>query len=215
MRMNEVILAYSWLPRQLPPGLRARWRARLSPARALRLSVDPRAQSRTLLGVALACRLLSAASGRSVEPRALRYTRRGKPHVPGLPEFSIAHAGGWVACALASAGAVGIDIEPLARRAALPHWRSVFDADELAAAHSARAALSIWTTKEAVLKAAGAAFADLPQVSVRGRRVRFGGLRWHCRAPRLAPGMVARLVTAQPVARLRRLSVPAAVALAT
>ena len=212
--MNQVILAYSWLPRQLPAGLRAQWRERLSPARARRLSTNTRAQSQTLLGVALACRLLTAASGRRVEPRDLHYSANGKPHVPDLPEFSIAHAGAWVLCALASAGAVGVDVEPLVTAAALPRWHRVFDARERAAAGTPRAALAIWTAKEAVLKAADATLAELAQVRVRGRRVEFRGRRWHCRAPRIAPRVIARLVTRQPVTRLLMRPVPLAAALA-
>jgi phosphopantetheinyl transferase len=210
---NQVILAYSRLPRQLPAALRARWRARLDPLRAARLSADARAQSQSLLGVALACRLLSGASGRRIEPAELRYSAQGKPQVPGLPQFSIAHAGVWVLCALSSAGAVGIDVEPLASRAALPRWLRVFDSHERAAARSARAALSIWATKEAALKAAGAAFAELAQVRVRGRRVEFRARRWYCRAPHVAPRMIARLVTEQPVTRLVMHAVAAAEAL--
>jgi 4'-phosphopantetheinyl transferase len=202
MRMNQVILAYSRLPRQLPAAVRARWRARLTPARALRLSTDARAQSQSLLGVALACRLLSRASGRRVEPAELRYTKSGKPHAAGLPQFSIAHAGAWVLCAVSSDGAVGVDIEPLVARTKLPRWLTVFDSKERAAARSARTALSIWTTKEAALKAAGAPFGELPQVRVRGRQVEFHGRRWHTRAPRVAPRMIARLVTERPVTRL-------------
>jgi len=212
--MNEVILAYSRLPRQLPAALRARWRARLAPARALRLSADPDAQARSLLGIALACTVLGHASERRIEPRALRYTPLGKPHAPGLPAFSIAHAGPWVVCALASVGDVGVDIEMLTRSQSLPSWRHVFDAGELAAARSPRGALAIWTAKEAVLKAAGAGFAELRQVRVRGRELRFRGQRWHCRTPRVAPGTIARLATSLPVARLRYMAVPAAVALA-
>lgn len=215
MRMNQVILAYSRLPRQLPAALRARWRARLVPARALRLPADTRAQSLSLLGVALACRLLSTASGRRVGPGELRYTSNGKPHAPGLPEFSITHAGNWVLCALASDGAVGVDIEPLATRAALPRWLTVFDAQEREAARSSpRAALSIWTAKEAVIKAAGATLAELSQVRVRARRVEFRGRRWHCRAPSVAPRMITRLVTARPVTRLRLRAMPAEAVLA-
>lgn len=213
--MNEVILAYSRLPRQLPAELRARWRARLSPARALRLSRDPDVQARSLLGIALACRLLGAASGARIEPKVLCYTRLGKPHAPGLPQFSIAHAGEWVVCALAGSGDVGVDIEPLARAESLPAWTSVFDAEEREAARSTRAALAIWTAKEATLKAAGAGFAELSQVRVRGRELQFRGRQWHSRAPRFTSGMIARLVTSRPVARLRAVAVPAAVALAT
>ena len=206
--MNRVILAYSHLPRQLPAAWRARWRARLALGRALRLSADARVQSRTLLGVALACRVLGAASGRVVEPRELRYSAAGKPQAPGLPEFSIAHSGAHVLCALASRGAVGVDIEAIVGRGELPLWQQVFDAQERAAARSVRAALGIWTAKEAVLKAAGAARAELAQVRVRGRRADFRSRRWYCRAPRLGAGLVVRLATSQPVTRLRVLAVP-------
>ena len=215
MRMNRVILAYSRLHGQLPAAVRARWRARLTPAHALRLSKDPHAQSRTLLGVALACRLLSAAGGRKVEPHELRYTRHGRPQAPGLPDFSVAHAGAWVVCALASGGPVGVDIEPIVSRAALPAWQGAFDTTELAAARSPRRALAIWTAKEATLKAAGGTLAGLAQVRVRGQRVEFRGRRWYCRAPRLTPGTVTRVVTARPVTRLMREAVPASVALAS
>ena len=92
------------------------------------------------------------------------YTANGKPHAAGLPQFSIAHAGAWVLCALASDGAVGVDVEALAPSAALPRWLAVFDQEERAAARTARAALSIWTAKEATLKAAGARFGELAQV---------------------------------------------------
>jgi phosphopantetheinyl transferase len=81
-------------------------------------------------------------------------------------------------------------------------------------AHSARAALALWTCKEAVLKAAGGKLAELPAVRVRGRQVEFRGQFWHCRAPRLAPRVIACLATAQPVTRLRvRALSPAALSL--
>jgi 4'-phosphopantetheinyl transferase len=200
--MNHVILPYSRLPRQLTADLRARWRARLPYGRALQLSAEPRAQSRTLLGIALACRTLSAAAGREVHPGELRYSAQGKPQVPGLPEFSIAHAGAWVLCAVASAGAVGVDVEPVVAASRLLRWTRIFDATERAAMRSTRAALATWTAKEAVLKAAGATLADLPWARVRGAHVEFRGQRWYRLEPRLSARVVACLVTARPVARL-------------
>ena len=213
--MNEVILAYSRLPRQLPAGLRALWRARLTPARALRLSADPGAQARSLLGIALACTLLGDASGRRIEPRALRYTPFGqaaRARAAGV-QHRARRSNGWCARSRASGTWASTSSRWRGRRR-LPRWRHVFDAEELAAARSPRMALAIWTAKEAVLKAAGAGFAELPQVRVRGRELRFRGRRWHCRAPRVAPGTIARLVTSRPVARLRYRAVPAALALA-
>lgn len=213
--MNHVILTYSRLPRQLTVVMRTRWRARLSYGRALHLSAEPRAQSQTLLGVALACRSLSAVAGREVQPGELRYTKNGKPLAPGLPEFSIAHAGAWVLCALASTGAVGVDVEPLVVASRLPRWTQAFDAVERAAASSPRAALATWTAKEAVLKAAGASFAELSRARVRGAHVEFRGQRWHRLEPRLTPCIVACLVTARPVTHLSLRAVPLATALAT
>jgi phosphopantetheinyl transferase len=113
-----------------------------------------------------------------------------------------------VLCALASEGEVGVDVEPLAAQQSLPRWSQVFDAQERAAARTPRAALAIWTAKEAALKAAGATLADAPGVRVRGRSVEFRGRRWHCRRPRLAPRAVVSLVTELAVARLEVLPLP-------
>jgi phosphopantetheinyl transferase len=212
--MNRVILAYSQLRGDLPPAVRARLRAQLPYARALRLSGDAVRQSHSLLGLALACRLLSAVAGRTVRAQELRFTRAGKPYLPGQADFSIAHAGEWVLCALAGDGAIGIDAESWQRDVLLPRWRLAFDAPERAAARSARAALAIWTAKEATIKAAGVTLAELPQVRVRGRRLEFRGRRWYCRAPRIAPRLVVRLVTALPATRLLLRAVPVAAALA-
>jgi len=206
--MNRVILAYSRLSRQLPAALAAQWRARLGGACAVRLRGDAQMQAQTITGVALACRMLSAVAGREIAASELQYTPRGKPHAQGLPEFSIAHAGSWVLCALASEGAVGVDVEPLVARHSLPRWSQVFDVQERAAARTARAALAIWTAKEAALKAAGATLAEAPWVRVRGRRVDFRGRGWHCRRPRLAPRVLVSLVTALPAARVVLLRMP-------
>ncbi len=200
--MNRVILAYSRLPRQLPATLAAQWRARLEGACVARVRGDARSQAQTIAGVTLVCRLLGAVAGRDVASSELQYTPRGKPHAPGLPEFSIAHAGSWVLCAVASEGAVGVDVEPLVARQSLPRWSQVFDGQERAAACTPRAALAIWTTKEAALKAAGATLAEALRVRVRGRRVEFRGCQWQCRRPALAPRLMVSLVAALPIARL-------------
>jgi 4'-phosphopantetheinyl transferase len=213
--MNRVILAYSRLTRQLPAALAAQWRARLGDACVARLRGDARTQAQTIAGVALACRLLSAASGREVATTELQYTPRGKPHAPGLPGFSIAHAGSWVLCALASEGAVGVDVEPLVARQSLPRWSQVFDAHERSAARTVRAALAIWTAKEATLKAAGATLAEALRVRVRGQRVEFRGMQWHCRRPTLAPRVMVSLVAALPITRVDLLALPSGQVLRT
>jgi 4'-phosphopantetheinyl transferase len=195
-RMNRVILAYSQLQGALPAAQRERLRAQWPYSRRLRMSVDAHRQSQTHLGLALACRLLGAVSGGRIEPSALRFARTGKPYVPGCPDFSIAHAGDWVLCALAADGAVGIDVE------------------ERAAAPAEAAALGIWVAKEATLKAAGATLSELAGVRLHGRRIGFRGRHWYLRSPRLAAGLLVRVVTARPVTQLELRAVPLAAALA-
>src|SRR5258708_17698084 len=166
--MNRVILAYSQLQGALPAATRERLGAQLRYARRLRMALDASRQSQTVLGFALACRLLGAAAGEAVEPARLRFARSGKPYVPGHPDFSIAHAGDWVLCALAADGNVGIDV------------------GANASARANQAAPAIWAAQEATIKAARASLAELAQVQVQGRRIGFRGPRWDCRTPRLA-----------------------------
>ncbi|HEX9474570.1 MAG TPA: hypothetical protein VF931_10280 [Steroidobacteraceae bacterium] len=194
--MNRVILAYSQLQGALPAAQRERLRAQLPYARRLRMALDASRQSQTFLGFALACRLLGAAAGEAVEPARLRFARSGKPYVPGHPDFSIAHAGDWVLCALAADGNVGIDVEANA------------------SARANQAALAIWAAQEATIKAAGASLAELAQVQVQGRRIGFRGRRWYCRTPRLPAHLVVRLVTERPVTQLLLRAVSPAAALA-
>lgn len=198
--MNRVILAYSQLQGALPAAQRERLRAQLPYARRLRLPIDAGRQSQTFLGLALACRLLGAAAGRPVAPAELRFARSGKPCVPGCPEFSIAHAGDWVLCALAADGPIGIDVEATAT------------------AGSNEAALATWAAREATIKAAGATLAELAQVQVHGRRIRFRGRRWYCRTPRLPERppvrLVVRVVTERPITQLLMRAIAPAAALA-
>ena len=111
--------------------------------------------------------LLSAVG--AAAPRDWRFvlTPTGKPRLDradGWPDlkFSLSHARGVVACAVACALEVGVDIEPLtrvadARTLARAHF-SAAEADGLEAmTKDARhtAFLHLWTLKEAYLKATG------------------------------------------------------------
>jgi len=187
--LNGVEVSCAYLPRPLSAATRTRLRAQLSYGRRLRASGSPRMQSQSLVGVALACELLTRLRQRPMRPWQLRYTVEGKPYVPGFPEFSIAHSGAWVVCALAGVGKIGIDVEavPVGAR---------------------RAELAAWTLKEATLKAAGARLQSLPQVQLRGRRVHFQDQRWYCRAPTLSAGTIVRVVSSVPITRLRMRRIP-------
>ena len=194
--MNRVILASSQLQGALPAAQRERLRAQLPYARKMRMSMDASRQSQTFLGLALACRLLGAVNGGPIQPSALRFAREGKPYVPGGPDFSIAHTGEWVLCALADDGTVGIDVE------------------ESSPTHADPAALALWAAKEATVKAAGATLAELARVRIHGRRIGFRGRRWYLSSPRLDADLLVRVVTERPVTQLLLRAVPVAVALA-
>jgi len=189
-----VILAYSSFPGQLPAAQRRRLAAELPHARRSRLGSYGPAHSQSLLGIALACQLLTRACNRPVSARQLRFPYGGKPYGRGLPDFSITHTGSWVACAVATAGRVGLDLEIL-DGGILPAFSYCFDPQELQQATDARAALGIWCAKEATLKAAGATLAELRAVSVRGDAAQFRQQRWWVHAPPVPPQLTCRLVT--------------------
>ncbi|MGW1773502.1 4'-phosphopantetheinyl transferase superfamily protein [Streptomyces sp. NPDC002104] len=86
-------------------------------------------------------------------------TGHGRPYLPGRPGLglSMSHADGLVAAAVAP-GAVGIDVEPSARRPGPPHMlRRFLPESELREAASrtdpGSALLRSWVRREAVLKA--------------------------------------------------------------
>lgn len=188
--MNAISVACARLPAPLPAPIRAQLRAQLPYARRLLISAAPQRQSQSLLGVALACELLTRITRRRLRPAQLRYTAYGKPYAPGFPEFSISHAGDWVVCATASAGTIGIDIEMLA-------------------AGRSAGSLGAWAAREATLKAAGAALHELSRVHGGGRLLCFRGRRWYGHAPRLTPDTVLRVVSSRPMTRFRMQQRPA------
>lgn len=89
----------------------------------------------------------------------LRVRIAGSPAV--VPRVSLARAGGRLALAVTAAGPVGIDVESLADLARAPLDAVALSPAEagtlapLRPAVTAEALANIWTTKEAVLKAAG------------------------------------------------------------
>ncbi len=104
----------------------------------------------------------------------------GKPQLTGaLREwhFSLSHSGGWALLALAQGQPVGVDLEwPRPRRRLLAMAQRFFTAAEADALHSLaeeerlRAFYSLWTAKEAVLKAAGVGI---------GFGLAKAGMAWH------------------------------------
>lgn len=171
------------VPTSLPTGAVTRWLDALPEmfrsTLASRLSKAVGMETLTglaLLGsMSLACRLPPL--------DRLRRTNRGKPWFPGGPHFSITHSGGFAACAVAPRGlTIGIDLEPV-NRAGIEAIRAVANVEERDSLDSSSiTATELWTAKEAVLKAAGAALADICRVSVDHDRARFAGVDYYVRS---------------------------------
>jgi 4'-phosphopantetheinyl transferase len=112
--------------------------------------------SRALLRIAL-----EDWTGRPAARHVLHKLPSGKPHCVDGPAISVTHCRGLVACALAAAGSIGVDVErPAAVRDTDAIARDYFAVDECAwiAAEPSRFYM-LWVLKEAYLKAHGVGLA--------------------------------------------------------
>ena len=196
-------LHYATVPAQPWAALERAWlpllpEARRQAVRRLRVAADRNA---SLLGIAL---LAAALRGRGVVLAAgkLVYPARGKPRLRAGPDFSIAHAGGLVGCALGDSGCVGLDLE--ARSAVRPEQlRLMLDAAERERlARGGLAPSDAWVMKEAVVKAAGLGLAAVPRVRLRARSAVLDGRVFRLRPLALAAGQAAWLAHDAPRLRL-------------
>jgi 4'-phosphopantetheinyl transferase len=152
----------------------------------------------------------------SVDPRAWIFTTGpyGRPEVSvpaGVPalRFSLTHTDGLVAVAVTTESDIGIDAEPIGRRASnIDIARRYFAAEEayaleaLAPADRQRGFLDYWTLKEAYIKAIGVGLAT-PLDSFAIQRRTPPGIRflrgqddpaaWHLAQPVLSEAHVAAL----------------------
>jgi len=176
------------------------------------LSRSGSAAQASLAGVALALRALARLLGRSVAPGEIVFapgekpclasqpaceaaaagalrTVRSAPHPQG-PDFSIAHAGPWVACAAFSGGRVGLDVEM-----------------------GTDARIADWVVREAALKATGAGLRAAREVRALewgARAAWWRGERWHLERLDLFPGASACVLTSSAPATVEACAVPLA-----
>lgn len=188
---RRMLLHHALVPAELDPSLEARWLASLPARRAASLARLRSAADRiaTLLGMALLADCARAAGLAPPSAGEIVMPARGKPRWIEGADFSISHSGGRVACALAPRGVtVGLDIEA----AGTVTWRDlrlVTHATERERfATAGLDATSLWTSKEAVVKAAGAGLAAMREVEASRASAAFRGRRFLLRRPRFARG---------------------------
>lgn len=150
--------------------LAAAWRALLAPderVREQRFHFD--ADRRTHLAARAALRSVLSRHAPAVEPADWCFSLgpHGKPAVDAAHgdaaalQFNLSHTRGCVVLALSRAGAVGVDVEPLARQVDLGVADRFFSVAETAALHALPPArqmdrfVALWTLKESYIKALG------------------------------------------------------------
>ena len=182
---QNLILYQTDLRGQWPQGPARAFAARLPYARRLALSSGSAAAHASLAGIALALRALTRLLGRCVHPGEMLFAQGEKPRLApdierATADFSISHAGPWVACAALARGRIGLDLE--------------MGTDER---------ITDWVLREAALKASGEglrALHEMQDVSVHGGRLSWRGELWHVRRPAGFAGASACIVSSDEIA---------------
>jgi 4'-phosphopantetheinyl transferase len=137
----------------------------------------------------------------------IRVDGRGRPFLPGGPDFNLSHSGEVTICAVGGGCTVGVDVERI-RPVEIEPFSGCFSADEWRLLASARDPLEAffryWTIKESVLKADGRGLGvPMREVRVFGREAELEGRRWYIFPPRVGPGHVAHLAVDREPAEVR------------
>lgn len=181
--MNPAILAYVALPGQFSPVFAERLRAGVPYGRRMRLPADSAMAGASLLGIALARRLLGEVHGLPAESVTLRFPYRAKPYCAQGADFSISHSAGWLAALVSAGTRVGLDIE------AQPALPGAFPSRDL----------GDWTAREAMLKACGAGLDRLSEVQVGDDYCLWQQQHWLLIRPSAPPGVHSAIVSEQPL----------------
>ncbi len=158
-------------------------------------------------GRRLAAAALGELLGREVAPAELRAHPGGKPQLAAGPDFSISHAGSWVAAVATTEGQIGLDIET----GDADRWslRGVCDAVELAVL-AVQGAAAMWVAKEAALKAWGLSVREAPRVRVRGAMAHLDGATLHLQPLAQFAGARACVATSAPPSPIEFRELPCA-----
>lgn len=123
----------------------------------------------------------------------------GRPYLSETVDFNLTHSGGYVACALAAAGKVGVDIEKIAS-IDIEDFVLCLTAEEFLiiqnSAEPIKKFYECWTIKESVLKADGRGLSiPMTKVKLQGKKAKLFANIWFFRRLDFAPGYVCHLAT--------------------
>lgn len=128
----------------------------------------------------------------------------GRPSLPLPFDFNLTHCPGWVVLGFYR-DRIGIDIEPI-RPVTIRHFHSVLSMEERQALQNLRGEAqdhlfaTIWTRKEAAIKAEGKGFYNhLKTVTALEAHFQLAGQHWYCRKVSMPKPYICHFATAQPV----------------
>lgn len=123
------------------------------------------------------------------------YTAYHRPYLPDV-DFNISHSGEFIICAISKSNQVGIDVEEI-KEIPAEEFTGEFSAMEIAAIvedKSFRYFYTLWTQKEAFLKAIGKGLnVPLNQVAITENKICWEGKEWHLHPIELDPHYVSHL----------------------
>jgi 4'-phosphopantetheinyl transferase len=167
----------------------------------IRTITHHQARTASLAALMLTEKLLTAEHGGCTLAR-LQYSSLGKPLIDDRFAISIAHSGSVVVVAGSFAPYIGIDIEQVANPdvSLYQEYFSVADYKQIiTSATPGETLLSLWTRKEAILKAAGVGMPGLDNtLSVSDSLVRFQNNNYYLSDIQLVPGYIAALALSAP-----------------
>ncbi len=180
---QTLILYHSDLRGQWPEEAARALARRLRYRGRLALAGDSQAARASLAGLALALKGLRRITALALEPGDLTYVPGEKPRLTAelaVPhDFSIAHSGPYVACAVVAGMAVGLDLE-----------------------FGAHPRLPQWVAREAAVKAATLGVRAIGEVELAEDGAHLRGQRWHARPLEYFPGAAACVMTQLPLTGL-------------
>jgi 4'-phosphopantetheinyl transferase len=123
----------------------------------------------------------------------------GRPFLGCGIDFNISHSGAYVVCALCPAGRVGIDIEEI-RMVDIQDFKMQMSGDQweaiMASENRLEKFFTLWTQKEAVIKADGRGLAiPLHEIIMEGEKAFLANNIWDVKEVRIADGYCCHLAT--------------------
>ena len=186
----------------VPAGLELQWLQALPAARRTQMGNWPDAQSRhrSLIGSRLLAHGLQGLGYEGDVLSTLRYPPKSRPRLALPVSFSLSHGEGRVVCAISTQGAVGIDVEALGSLIAEDFHLYLSASERDWAGRSSRRFYSMWTRKEAVVKAASErGLREVARVDTTpGEQLAvYDGRLWHTLAVPVGRRHVAHLAVAE------------------